>query len=92
MTHVGQRDVRPCPADASARTMAAGFVFTRRGRAPALSRGDLRGDVPGGRGPPVARTVGVVNAGWHRAHVLGRDVPMDARIAWHLEHARECAC
>jgi hypothetical protein len=33
-----------------------------------------------------------VNADWHRAHVLGSGAPMEARIAWHIEHARECAC
>jgi hypothetical protein len=33
-----------------------------------------------------------MNADWHRAHILGRNVPMDVRIEWHLEHARECAC
>ena len=33
-----------------------------------------------------------MNAAWHRTHVLGSRAPMDARIAWHLEHARECAC
>jgi hypothetical protein len=33
-----------------------------------------------------------MNADWHRAHVLGSGAPMETRIAWHLEHARECAC
>lgn len=33
-----------------------------------------------------------MNADWHRAHVLGSGAPMDVRIAWHLEHAQECAC
>jgi hypothetical protein len=33
-----------------------------------------------------------MNADWHRAHVLGSGAPMDRRIAWHVEHARECGC
>jgi hypothetical protein len=33
-----------------------------------------------------------MNADWHRAHVLGSGAPMDDRIAWHIEHGRECAC
>lgn len=33
-----------------------------------------------------------LNAEWHRAHVLGSGAPMDRRIAWHIEHARECGC
>jgi len=33
-----------------------------------------------------------VNADWHRTHVLGSNAPMDARIAWHLEHAHWCGC
>jgi hypothetical protein len=33
-----------------------------------------------------------LNREWHEAHVLGSGAPMDARIAWHLEHARECGC
>jgi hypothetical protein len=38
------------------------------------------------------RSVSVMNADWHRSHVLASNAPMDARIEWHLEHARECAC
>ncbi|GCE76152.1 hypothetical protein [Cellulomonas biazotea] len=33
-----------------------------------------------------------MDAGWHDAHVLGQGAPMDARIAWHLEHAAACGC
>jgi hypothetical protein len=33
-----------------------------------------------------------LNAEWHREHVLGSTAPMDDRVAWHLEHARECGC
>jgi hypothetical protein len=33
-----------------------------------------------------------MNADWHRAHVLGPHASMDARVAWHEEHVRECAC
>jgi hypothetical protein len=33
-----------------------------------------------------------MNAEWHRAHVLGQHASLEQRIAWHEEHARECAC
>jgi hypothetical protein len=33
-----------------------------------------------------------MDAGWHDAHVLGQGAPMDARVAWHLEHAAACGC
>lgn len=33
-----------------------------------------------------------INADWHHAHVLGKNAPMDKRIAWHEEHLRECGC
>ena len=33
-----------------------------------------------------------MNAEWHRAHVLGLGASVDDRVAWHLEHARACAC
>lgn len=33
-----------------------------------------------------------LNRDWHDAHELGQGAPMDARVAWHLEHARECGC
>ncbi len=33
-----------------------------------------------------------MNAEWHRAHVLGQHAGLEDRIAWHEEHARECAC
>jgi hypothetical protein len=33
-----------------------------------------------------------MNADWHREHVLGSNAPMDTRVRWHMEHARECGC
>jgi len=33
-----------------------------------------------------------MNADWHRQHVLGSHATLDERIAWHLEHERECHC
>jgi hypothetical protein len=33
-----------------------------------------------------------MNADWHRAHVLGSHAPLDIRVVWHEEHARECGC
>ena len=33
-----------------------------------------------------------MNRDWHRQHVLGQHASREDRIAWHAEHARECAC
>jgi hypothetical protein len=33
-----------------------------------------------------------LNAAWHKANPMPRNATMDQRIAWHLEHKRECAC
>lgn len=36
--------------------------------------------------------MGVVNAEWHKQHVLGSGADMDTRVEWHIEHANACAC
>ena len=33
-----------------------------------------------------------MNAEWHDEHALGQGAPLDRRVQWHLEHARECGC
>ena len=33
-----------------------------------------------------------MNREWHDHHVLGAHASREDRIAWHAEHARECAC
>jgi hypothetical protein len=33
-----------------------------------------------------------LNAAWHRAHPMPKNATLDQRIAWHIEHARHCAC
>ncbi len=33
-----------------------------------------------------------MNAGWHEAHPMPRNPSPDQRIAWHLDHAQNCAC
>jgi hypothetical protein len=33
-----------------------------------------------------------LNRDWHEAHPMPRNPTIDQRIAWHLEHERECAC
>lgn len=33
-----------------------------------------------------------MNAEWHRAHPMPPRATEAQRIAWHLEHARACAC
>ncbi|MET3926158.1 hypothetical protein [Devosia sp. 2618] len=34
----------------------------------------------------------MINRAWHEAHRLPTNAKLDERIAWHLEHARECGC
>jgi hypothetical protein len=33
-----------------------------------------------------------LNAAWHRAHPMPKNPTRAERTAWHVEHARECAC
>jgi hypothetical protein len=33
-----------------------------------------------------------VNEAWHRANPMPRNATFEQRLAWHREHARECAC
>lgn len=33
-----------------------------------------------------------LNAQWHEAHPMPPNATMDERVAWHLEHARQCGC
>jgi hypothetical protein len=33
-----------------------------------------------------------LNAAWHRSHPMPESPTLDQRVAWHVEHARECAC
>jgi len=33
-----------------------------------------------------------INAVWHRAHPMPKNPTIDQRIAWHLDHARNCGC
>ncbi len=33
-----------------------------------------------------------LNEIWHRAHPMPKNPSRDERIAWHLEHTRECGC
>ncbi|MDO9473363.1 MAG: hypothetical protein Q7J28_09940 [Caulobacter sp.] len=33
-----------------------------------------------------------MNGAWHKAHPMPKNPTREQRIAWHAEHARECAC
>jgi hypothetical protein len=33
-----------------------------------------------------------MNVKWHERHVLGKNSSLEARIAWHKEHRKQCAC
>jgi len=41
--------------------------------------------------PAASRAKGI-NARWHEAHRLGTGASLEARIAWHVAHAKACAC
>jgi len=34
----------------------------------------------------------MLNRAWHETHRLGTKATLGERIAWHLEHAKECGC
>jgi hypothetical protein len=36
--------------------------------------------------------MGKINAGWHHAHPMPKNATLDQRIAWHLDHAKNCGC
>ncbi len=33
-----------------------------------------------------------INRQWHEKHLMPKNATIDQRIAWHIEHAKECAC
>jgi len=33
-----------------------------------------------------------INGDWHMAHPMPKNPSMDERIAWHIEHLKNCAC
>jgi predicted flap endonuclease-1-like 5' DNA nuclease len=33
-----------------------------------------------------------INASWHEAHPMPKNPSLQDRVAWHVEHTRECAC
>jgi len=33
-----------------------------------------------------------MNAAWHKAHPIPKNPTLDQRVAWHLDHARNCGC
>ena len=33
-----------------------------------------------------------MNASWHRKHPMPKNPTVNQRIAWHVEHAKHCAC
>ena len=36
--------------------------------------------------------MGKMNKVWHEKHPMPAKPTIDQRIAWHLEHAKHCAC
>lgn len=35
---------------------------------------------------------GKINKEWHEKHKMPTNPTMDQRIAWHLEHVKNCSC
>ncbi|MFZ2025689.1 MAG: hypothetical protein WAV30_00145 [Microgenomates group bacterium] len=33
-----------------------------------------------------------INATWHLANKMPKNPTLDERVAWHVEHARQCKC
>jgi len=33
-----------------------------------------------------------INAAWHEKHPMPKNPTMEERMAWHIEHAKECGC
>jgi hypothetical protein len=33
-----------------------------------------------------------INKEWHQNNLMPKKPTLDQRIAWHLEHSRECSC
>lgn len=33
-----------------------------------------------------------INGTWHTAHKMPKNPTLDQRVAWHVAHARNCAC
>jgi hypothetical protein len=38
------------------------------------------------------QTISKLNKEWHLAHRMPKNPTLDQRIAWHIEHKRNCAC
>ena len=36
--------------------------------------------------------MGKINAEWHAAHKMPDNPTEDQRLAWHLDHAKNCGC
>lgn len=37
-------------------------------------------------------TLPKLNREWHLAHVMPKHATFEQRVAWHLEHKKNCAC
>jgi hypothetical protein len=33
-----------------------------------------------------------INAAWHRAHRMAKNVTLAQRVRWHVAHAKACGC
>ena len=38
------------------------------------------------------KAVSKLNKEWHLAHQMPKNATIEERIAWHLEHSKNCAC
>ena len=38
------------------------------------------------------KTISKLNKEWHLAHQMPKNATIEERIAWHLEHSKNCRC
>ena len=41
---------------------------------------------------PFARSFGLINAKWHKQHVMPMGSTIGQRVRWHVAHAKTCGC
>jgi len=41
---------------------------------------------------PYMKTASKINREWHEQHRMPDHATLDQRIAWHIEHAKNCQC
>ena len=40
----------------------------------------------------MGKAISKLNKEWHLAHRMSKNATIEERIAWHIEHSKNCAC